>query len=155
MIGAASTESIAAVIQLSVAPVFLLTGIGSVLNVLTTRIGRVVDRSRKVEAEILAFDRCTTREELAAARDELQVLDARMAAVNWAIAACTISILLVCLTIAILFIGEMTPLRPAAVVASLFIAAMALLVFGLVLFLYEIRISLHSVRVKAALLKVD
>lgn len=148
-------ESISAVIQLAVAPVFLLTGIGSVLNVLTARIGRVIDRSRAIEAEILAFDRCTTPEELAMARVELKLLDTRMATVQWAIAVCTLSILLVCLTIAILFIGEITPLRPARLVALLFIAAMVLLVIGLLLFLYEIRIALRSVRVKAALLKVD
>ncbi|MBC7520992.1 MAG: DUF2721 domain-containing protein [Sandarakinorhabdus sp.] len=151
----ASTESIAAVIQLSVAPVFLLTGIGSVLNVLTTRIGRVTDRSRAIEAEILAADRFNAPEELAMARGELKVLDARMAAVNLAIGACTVSILLVCLTIAVLFIGEITPLQPSTLVALMFIAAMALLIGGLLLFLYEIRIALRSVRVKAALLKGD
>jgi NADH:ubiquinone oxidoreductase subunit 3 (subunit A) len=150
-----STESISSVIQLAVAPVFLLTGIGSVLNVLTARIGRVIDRSRAVEAEILAFDRCTTPEELTAARAELKVLDTRMASVQLAIGTCTLSILLVCLTIAILFIGEITPLRPAKLVAVMFIAAMCLLIAGLVMFLYEIRIALRSVRVKAALLKVE
>ena len=151
----ASTESIAAVIQLSVAPVFLLTGIGAVLNVLTARIGRVTDRSRALEAEIMAADRCNAPDELAMARDELKLLDIRMAAVNWAIGACTLSILLVCQTIAILFIGEITPLEPAKLVALMFIAAMALLIGGLILFLYEIRIALRSVRVKAALLQAD
>lgn len=149
-----TTESIASVIQLAVAPVFLLTGIGSILNVLTTRIARVVDRSRFVEAEMLAEDRCTTPEELAMARSELKILDARMTSANLAIACCTLSLLFVCITIAILFVGEFSPIKASAVVASLFIAAMGLLIVGLLLFLYEIRIALRALRVKQALLSV-
>lgn len=155
MTGPASSETIAAVIQLAIAPVFLLTGIGSVLNVLTARIARVTDRSRVVEALVIGFDAQTSAEERRLARHELRGLDQRMASANLAIGACTMAILLVCLTIAILFVGEIAGLRTSRIVASLFVAAMALLIVGLLLFLYELRIALQSVRVKAALLKAD
>lgn len=155
MTGPTSVESISSVIQLAVAPVFLLTGIGSILNVLTSRVARVVDRSRFVESELRLDDRFVTAEAQEEARRELKVLQARMAAANLAIACCTLSILFVCITIAILFIGELSPLKASTLVASLFIAAMALLIAGLLLFLYEIRMALRAVRVKQALLLQD
>lgn len=149
-----SVESISGVIQLAVAPVFLLTGIGSILNVLTARVARIIDRSRFVEAE-LGGETYVTVEAHSNARGELKGLQARMAAANLAIACCTMAALFVCITIAILFIGELSPLKASTLVASLFIAAMAVLIMGLLLFLFEIRIALRAVRVKQALLLRD
>ena len=147
----APVGSIAANIQLAVAPVFLLTGVGSILGVLAARIGRVVDRARRVEADLLSLDRRAQAEALL----ELKVLDRRMSSINWAIGMCTLSALLVCIVIAILFLGEIFPIKESTIVAVLFIAAMALLITGLLLFLYEIQIAVRSVRVKAALLSGD
>ncbi len=136
-------------IQLAVAPVFLLTGIGSILNVLAARLGRAVDRARRLEADIAGYPSTRRIEALS----ELRLLDRRMAAINRAIGLCTMSALIVCLVVAILFIGDLVPMRWTGVVALLFVLAMALLIVGLTLFLYEIQIALKSVRVKAALLE--
>ena len=135
-------------IQLAVAPVFLLSGIGAILNVLASRLGRVTDRARKLEADIPGYP-SKRRDE---AMNELAVLDRRMSATNRALALCTLSALLVCCTVAILFIGDLMPMRWTGVVAVLFIAAMALLIAGLSLFLYEVQIALKSVRIRAAVL---
>ena len=124
-------DTIAASIQLAVTPIFLLTGIGSFLNVLVQRLGRVVDRARKLEAEIPGYP--SIRRATAVA--DLVALDRRMALSNWAIALFTLSALLVC-----------------CVVAILFIAAMILVIIGLLLFLLEVRIALRSVRIRAAVL---
>ena len=148
-------EAIAANIQLAVAPVFLLTGIGSILGVLAARIGRVVDRARRVEAEIIEMDRHKSADRWAESHDELRVLDRRMNSANWAIVMCTLSALCVCSVIAILFVGEIFPISAGTVVAPLFITTMALLICGLLFFLYEVQIALRSVRVKAALLSKD
>jgi hypothetical protein len=149
------TESISASIQFAVAPVFLLTGIGSILNVVTTRLGRVIDRARAVEAEMLSTSICTTPQEMANARDELLTLDARMNAANMSVAACTLSLLFVCSTVAILFVGEFSPIKTSAIVAASFIAAMVCLIIGLLFFLREVRLSLQILRVKRALLKAE
>ncbi len=140
-------DSIAQNIQLAVAPVFLLTAIGTMLNVLAHRLSRVVDRARLIERELGDYD--PDRRSVAIA--DLAVLDRRMWAVNTAIATCVLSALFICVVVAILFIGELFPLRGTAIVAVLFIIAMALLTAGLLLFLYEIRIALRSVRVRATL----
>ncbi|PZN93196.1 MAG: DUF2721 domain-containing protein [Alphaproteobacteria bacterium] len=141
-------DTIAASIQLAVTPIFLLTGIGSFLNVLVHRLSRVVDRARKLESEIPGYP--SPRRTTAVA--ELVALDRRMALSNWAIALCTSSALLVCIVVAILFIGELVPMRWTGIVAILFIAAMALVIIGLLMFLLEVRISLRSVRIRAAVL---
>jgi hypothetical protein len=148
-------QSIAANIQLAVAPVFLLTGIGSILGVLAARIGRVVDRARKIEADIAEMDRVRCPERWTETHDELRVLDRRMASANWAIVMCTMAALCVCIVIAILFLGEIFPIAAGSIVAPVFIMAMGLLICGLLFFLYEVQIALRSVRVKAALLRED
>ena len=148
-------QAVAANIQLAVAPVFLLTGIGSIMGVLAARIGRVVDRARKVEAGICAMDKDASPTRWAESHAELRVLDQRMASANWAIVMCTLSALCVCTVIAILFVGEIFPISAGRIVAPLFITVMALLICGLLFFLYEVQIALRSVRVKAALLSKD
>ncbi len=148
-------DNIAHNIQLAVAPVFLLTGIGSILNVLAARLGRVVDRARRVESDLLAHQSAAASlspELLEDARRELIVLGRRIAAANWAIVLCTLSALLIAIVVAILFIGDLVPVHGNSVVALLFVAAMLLLIGGLMLFLYEVQIALRSVRVNAGLL---
>lgn len=135
---------VAHVIQLAVAPVFLLTGIGAILSVLINRLGRVVDRFRTLENLLptAADARCE------AARAEMSVLEHRARMVHWAIGFCTGSALLVCMVIATLFIGSVTGVQTPVVIATLFIAAMLALVIGLLCFLREIALakgSIHTV----------
>ncbi|MGL4541383.1 MAG: DUF2721 domain-containing protein [Polymorphobacter sp.] len=141
-------DNIAHNIQLAVAPVFLLTGIGSLLNVLTARLNRIIDRVRAVEAGYQGLD----PEARFNASSELHILDRRLSSVQGAIALCTLSALLVCLVVAILFVGDFVPVTPSTLIAALFIGAMGLLIAGLVFFLLEIRIATRSVRVNQALL---
>lgn len=148
MLPTGPVETIAHNIQLAVAPVFLLSGIGALLNVFASRLGRAVDRARKVEGEIESYDPARRREAIA----ELGVLDRRIASVHHAIAMCTASALFVCILVAMLFVGDFVTMRASGIVAVLFIIAMGLLIVGLLLFLHEVRIATRSVRVKAALL---
>ena len=143
-----AADSIAQSIQLAVAPVFLLTGIASLLTVFAHRLGRVVDRARKIENDIAGYpsERRTT------AIIELATLDRRMAVAHWSIALCIASALLVCITVAILFVAELATLKGTYLIPALFIGAMVLLIAGLLLFLYEVQLALRSVRVRAALL---
>jgi len=135
---------VAHVIQLAVAPVFLLTGIGAILSVLINRLGRVVDRFRHLEN--LPADVADTAR--AAARSEMTRLSRRARMVHWAIGFCTGSALLVCIVIATMFVGSVTGMQTPAIIATLFIAAMLSLVAGLLCFLREIALakgSIHTV----------
>jgi hypothetical protein len=137
---AAPVSAIAHLIQLAVAPVFFLAGIGSILNVLAQRLARVVDRSRKLEADYGEEDD-DGRTQI---RIELHLLDRRMGVVNAAIICCTASALFVCVVVAILFVADLAAFPFGRAVAYLFIAAMLLLITGLVLFLWEVRLAMQS-----------
>lgn len=137
-------------IQLALGPVFLLTGIASILNVMTNRLGRVIDRARKLEAEISGYDPATQRRALV----ELGILGRRATAAHWAMGLCTCSALFVCAVVAILFVDNFTVFRADTLVAGLFIVAMALLIGGLILFLIEVQVAMKSVRIRSEMLDV-
>lgn len=137
---------IGSAIQQAVAPVFLLTAIGGILNVLAHRLSRVVDRARHLESQLASY----TAERRRLALDDLHVLASRMAAANWAIALCTLAALLVCLVVVLLFVEQLVRNQLDEAIAWVFIAATLMLTGGLLLFLWEIQLALRSVRVRAA-----
>ena len=141
-------SDIAHLVELSVAPVFLLAGIGALLNVVTSRLGRVVDRARHLEDR---FFKDPSEDELARIRTELRVLDTRMLYSQRAIFLFSMAALLVCIVVAALFIGAFVALDVAALVALMFIAALIAMVGGLTLFLLEITIATRTLRVRADL----
>ena len=142
-------SDIAHVIQLSVAPVFLLAGIGSLLGVVTTRLARVIDRARILEERALAP---RNEEEGARIRAELISLDRRMHLAQRAVGLFSTAALLVCFVIATMFIGDFIHAPVGALVAVMFIAAMLAMAGGLMLFLREIQIGIRALKVRAELM---
>jgi hypothetical protein len=134
---------IAHAIDLAVAPVFLLSGIGVLLGVLTNRLARIVDRARKVEESL--------RQATVAApddgREQLRVAASRAKFINVSITLGTIAALLVALVVAVLFASTFVPLNLAGPVAVLFVLAMAALVGALLSFLLEVRIAIAALRI--------
>ena len=128
-------NDIAHVIQLSVAPVFLLTGIAGFLNVLSTRLGRITDRARILERRL----HNTTGDNYAVLQRELASLWKRIGMINNAIILCTSSALLVCLVVVTLFLGDAAPFNLSLFISWLFSASMLLLIIGLIYFLREVR----------------
>ena len=139
-----SVPDIAQIIQLAIAPVFLLVGISGLLNVITNRLARIVNRVRALEDDVPNADEPRRRDEIG----ELAVLARRMTICQWAIASCTFSAMLVCVMVMALFIAGIRALDFEAVVAFLFVAVMAALTLGLILFLWEVSISTRVVRVR-------
>jgi hypothetical protein len=137
-------NTVAHAIQLSVAPVFLLTGIGAILSVMTNRLGRVIDRARILEAR---FDATALEEHQNLIRMDLRALARRATLIGRAINLCTTTALLICTVIALLFLGVFFDLDPAIPVALLFIVAMFSMVAGLVMFLREIFVATASLRI--------
>jgi hypothetical protein len=139
----AAVSTIAHQIELSIAPVFLLAGIGALLSVLTQRLARTVERERSLEREFADLDEDARR--IAAA--EMHLLDQRVTVVNLAITACTAAALFVCVLIAMMFIADLADFAFGRQIAWLFIIAMLLLIAGLVFFLWEIRLAIRALRV--------
>jgi TM2 domain-containing membrane protein YozV len=148
---AIAVSAIARLIQLSIAPVFLLAGVGAILNVLANRLARVVDRVRRLEEEFAGAS--PVRQRLA--RSELKRLAKRMQLVNWSITACTASALSICLVVAVMFVGGLGEIGVGRVIAALFVLAMGLLTAALILFLLEVRMASRTLRVRYELLEED
>lgn len=136
-------SNIANAIQLAVAPVFLLTAIGAMLGVMTSRLGRVIDRARLLEGRL---DN-SSGDAAAALKAHLTILSRRAKLINLAITFCTMTALLVCSVIAVLFFGSFVSFDISTPVSVLFILAMILLVMGLLWFLREVFLATASLRI--------
>jgi Protein of unknown function (DUF2721) len=145
-----ATNNIAQITQLAVAPVFLLAAVGTFLVVLTSRLARVVDRSRALDNEILRGQ--SPYGDDTYHRTELRVLDQRMNWINRAITLATIANLFVCLVVVTLFSGELLGLDFSRFIAVMFIAAMGALICALLAFLVEISFARKMLRVRPELL---
>lgn len=143
MITELPTTTIAHAIQLAVAPVFLLTGVASILSVLTNRLARIIDRSRILHNRLLSLKLEKQDQEI---HDELAVLSQRARLINWAIGLCTACVLLICSVIAILFLGSFIIINISIPIASLFVAAMLCLILALIYFIREIYLATANVR---------
>ncbi len=144
MLQLSRTLDIAQVIQQAVAPVFLLSGVAAMLNVLTNRLARVIDRARQFEREYHDLETDTERNVM---RARVMTLARRSRLINRAITLCTLCALLICLVIVTLFVAALVNRTASRAIAALFIVAMLALVGGLVAFLQEIFIATASVRI--------
>jgi hypothetical protein len=133
---------IAHVIQLAVAPVFLLTGVGTLLAVLSGRLGRAVDRGRVLESLVPGL----AGEALALAQEELALLSRRTRLIYTAIVLAVACALFICLLIAVAFIDAFLAVNLALMISLLFVLAMLALIAGLVAFLREIFLAVTSAR---------
>ncbi len=136
---------IARVIQLSVAPVFLISGIAALLAVLSGRLARLVDRARILEGLIAEMDEAA----LPPIHEELFVLSRRSKLIYRAITLGTTSALLVCFVIASLFISALGEFPISKIVGALFIAAMLALIATLLFFLREVFLATRALRIGA------
>jgi len=128
------------VIQLAIAPVFMLTAIASIINALLGRLGRAVDRRRVVEAQLAQQEPQDPD-----ALTELILLARRIQLVLWSIGFAVLSALLVCILIGTAFLGAYTSLDLSRTVAILFIAAVFALTGCLLLFMREVFLAALSV----------
>lgn len=133
-------SDISHVIQLAVAPVFLLAGIGAFVNAFAVRLGRIFDRSRVLEAKYPTSEPARQQ----AIKAELETLARRSRTAYIGIALDVFAALLVCLLIATAFAGYFFGFEVRGLIAGLFIAAMLTLIGGLIAFLREIFIAVRS-----------
>ncbi len=140
-----SLDTISHVIQLAIAPVFLLTGIGALLNVMMQRLARIVDRSHKVEERFPIEDPDRAQE----AHLELRTLSHRLRLINRAVTALVMSALLISAVIIGLFVSEYYPWSPdlTKIVATVFAASLFALTIGLLFFLREVYMATATLRI--------
>lgn len=144
----ATITLIAQTIQLAVAPVFLLAGIGAFLNVCAGRLARVIDRARIVERLVLE----SAGDEHDRLVYEIQKLDRRMGVVNNAIFLSVASAIAVCLVVVLLFAAQLFDVHMGTPVALLFILAMLLMISALCTFIVEIRLAARTIHIRSEVL---
>jgi hypothetical protein len=140
------TGIIAHAIQLAIAPVFLLTGIAGLLNVMAARLARVIDRARFLEQGWHAMDARAR----AIARVEVGNLERRRRVCSWSINFSTVAALLICIVIVALFVEEFFQRDLKWLAGALFVAAMVALIGGLTCFLREVYLATHTTVVDVA-----
>ena len=133
---------IAHVVQSSVAPVFLLTGVAATLGVLTNRLARIVDRARTLEEQLESHP--GSAQHLQA---DLAVLARRARYINFAISLCAIAALLVALVVVTLFANAFLGSELGVVIAVLFVGAMLCLSAAFITFFIEVRLATAVLRI--------
>jgi hypothetical protein len=129
-------------IQLSLAPVFLLTGIAGLLSVMTGRLARIIDRGRAVTEGTVNLSEY--REELT---PELQSLERRRFFISVAITACTIAALLLCLLIVTLFLEVLLNAPLKWLIGALFASSTIALIVSLGFFLREVHLAARTIHI--------
>jgi Protein of unknown function (DUF2721) len=142
-ISAVNIGDVAHAVQLALAPVFLLTGIGAILNVMAGRLARIIDRGRQLTEHAVPQE-LQSSETL---QVELQNLEHRRHLASTAITACTFSALLVCMVIAALFLEVLVQVDLKWLVGTLFTGSTLALVIGLAYFLREVHLATQTIRI--------
>lgn len=139
---------VAHTIQLALAPVFLLAGIGAFLNVCVGRLARVIDRTRAIEA-ILPRATGAEHDRLI---EEIRILDKRISVVNTAIFLTVLAAVLICAVVILLFASNLIEANLGTLIALLFIASMVSMAVGYAIFIIETRLGSRVVHVRNEIL---
>lgn len=135
---------IAQTIQLALTPVFLLVAIGNILNILSVRLGRTVDRARKLQ--VLYSETSDNDHDLVVM--EMRSIDRRIVLITRAIRLLVLGGISVGTTVAILFVEDVGHYRLDQVAAGFFLVAIVLLMWGLTLFLREVQVAAAGLRIR-------
>jgi hypothetical protein len=144
-----SVATVADIVRLALAPVFLLSGIGAFLNVLAARLSRIVDRSREIEPRLLSSRGAEHDRWIA----DLRILDRRMSLISWATGLSVTSAILTCLVVILLFAANLTRVHIGNAIALLFMGSMVSIGAGFAVFLVETTVAARAVRVRSELLQ--
>jgi CBS domain containing-hemolysin-like protein len=135
---------VAHLIQVALTPIFLISAIGVTLNVLTSRLARIVDRARTMEDELCRPNYQPGARDLHAA---LSVLARRARYINAAITLITLSALFIALVVVMLFVNAFAHWELSAFIAIMFILSMLSFAAALTSFLIEVRIATTTLRI--------
>jgi len=136
------STDIAHLIQSSVAPVFLLTGVAAMLGVLTNRLARIVDRARTIELRL--ENHPGMAREL---HEELRVLARRSRYINFAISLCALAAVMVASVVVTLFANAFFGLGLGGVIALLFVGSLLVLAVAFIAFFVEVRYATAALRI--------
>lgn len=138
------TEHVATLIQQALGPVFLISGVGITLSMLTARLARIVDRARTLEDR---RDATTDEKRIADIDQDLKYIVRRTRYINSAIILSTFAGFFTALVVTLLFASAFSPLSVGGVVAILFVGSLICLSTSFFMFLIEVRLATRSLRI--------
>jgi len=150
-LGIDGSGMIAQTIQLALAPVFVLVAIGNIMNILSSRLGRIVDRSRHLQKQHAA----TSGKEHDLVVREIRLVDRRIALIGKAILRLVMSGLTIGFCVALLFVEELFAVNLQQVAGAAFFVAVLLLMSALWLFLRETREATAALRIPEEYLELE
>ncbi len=142
-----ASVDVARLIQISLTPIFLISAIGVTLNVLTSRLARIVDRARAIEARVGESMPGEGEEAEGDLHVQLRVLARRARQINIALTLITMAALEISLVVVSLFLNAFVRLDLSAFIAIMFILSMLSLSAALLAFLVEVRIATKALRI--------
>ena len=137
-------ESILPIIQLSITPVILISGLGALCISLTNRMGRIVDRTRNLAGLI----RQANAEDRKYIEEQLLIMFRRAKIMRFSMTMITSSMFLSGLLIGIIFLSALLRIETATVILGLFGLSVGCLLAGLAAFIRDLYLSLHAVQVE-------
>jgi uncharacterized protein DUF2721 len=140
----AQAGDIAHLIQVALTPIFLISAIGVTLNVLTSRLARIVDRARATESALVRGEAQPEGRDLHA---NLEVLARRARYINSAITFITLSALFISFVVVMLFMNAFLRWELSSFIAGMFILSMLALAAALLAFLIEVRIATRNLQI--------
>ncbi len=138
------TAHVATLIQQALGPVFLISGVGITLSMLTARLARIVDRARTLEDR---RESTTDETRIADIDQDLRYIVRRTRYINGAIILSTLSAFFTALVVTLLFASAFLPLNVGLFIAVLFVLSLLGLVSSFAMFLVEVRVATRSLRI--------
>jgi hypothetical protein len=145
---AAVEDSLLNIIQLAITPVILISGMGALMLTLTNRMGRIVDRTRSLAGQVLTSAGQDSPEDHEHFERQLDILWRRAILIRRAVTFNGLSMLVSCLLVVAIFADAMRDWNLEVLLMCLFAASMLLLIASLVLFLRDVFVSLHALRLE-------
>ena len=137
-------ESILPIIQLSITPVILISGLGALCISLTNRMGRIVDRTRN----LAGLMRQVSPEDRRHVEEQLLIMFRRAKIMRFSMTMVTSSMFISGLLVIVIFVSALSHVEIAALILGLFATSMCCLLAGLAAFLRDLFVSLHAVQVE-------
>ena len=138
-----NTQNVVEIIQLALTPVFLLVGIGTILNVVTGRVARVIDRARWFESAIFSNKLPLTPRNA----KELRSLDKRLKMANWSINFLTAAAVIVCFDIILLMLSGLVNYDMGGILMIMFMLSLLFITGGLAAFLMEVSVATATLKI--------
>lgn len=138
------TDNVVELIQLALAPVFLIVGIGQILNAVTGRLARIIDRARFIDQKLTAKELTANK----LVRRELSSLKRRMSFANWAITFLTGAAVIICLDVVLLLLNGLIDYDLRSEIIILFMLTMLGITGGLLSFFCEVSVATATLKIE-------